>query len=103
MSNNLIKTIDRFCKKIKVKPKQWQGIVVVNGPGKFSSLRSAVTLANTLAWDLGIPIIGLKTGQLKEATALDILIKSQLKNYKLKFIKPYYSKEPNITKPSISF
>src|SRR3989338_1439442 len=35
-------------------------IAVVNGPGSYTSLRTLTTLANTLAFALKIPVVGLE-------------------------------------------
>ena len=72
-----------------------RGIAVVSGPGSFSSLRVGVTLANTFAYALRIPIIGLESGM--EISAKEIE-KKITKKKKIAFVLPKYGKEPNITK-----
>jgi tRNA A37 threonylcarbamoyladenosine modification protein TsaB len=37
-----------------------EAIFVVSGPGRFSALRTGVTVANTLAWANKIPVVGIK-------------------------------------------
>lgn len=70
------------------------GIVVYEGPGSFTGLRIGITIANTIAHELRIPIVG-STGEdwidsgllsLKEAKAGSIVM-------------PVYGGEANITKP----
>lgn len=66
-------------------------IVVVRGPGSFSSVRIGVTIANTLAYALGIPVYGIKT---------NIDFPRRIKHSKKRitdFVTPFYSKPPNIT------
>ena len=58
-------------------------IVVVPGPGPFSRVRAGVTVANTLAFALGIPLEALKFGKLRRVRGV---------------LAPHYSKPPNITK-----
>ncbi len=60
------------------------GITVVPGPGPFSRVRAGVTVANTIAFALGIPLFQYRDGKLRRAT---------------KPIVPHYGGEPNITKP----
>lgn len=38
-----------------------QGIVVFKGPGSFTGLRIGISVANALAYSLGIPIVGQDT------------------------------------------
>ena len=80
-----------------------KGIIIVKGPGSFSSLRIGIATANTLAFVLKIPIysvmanhvsLGFKT----QANALDLLAKNYSKLKKEKLVIPFYGREPNITK-----
>jgi len=73
--------------------KDLQGLIVFRGPGSFTGLRIGITVANTLADGLNIPIVGTQTddwinqgmGKLKDG-----------KNDRL--VLPEYGGEPNITK-----
>lgn len=70
------------------------GIICYTGPGSFTGLRIGISVANTLAYSLGIPIIG--------STSVD-WIKNGLtliKNGKdQKIVIPNYGKQPSITQP----
>lgn len=86
--------ISKLLKKNKVKLEQLDKIGVVTGPGFFSRVRSGVVTANTLAYALGVPVVGVKrVGQ----TELDF--KSILKMKGQNSVEVYYEKGPNITKP----
>jgi tRNA threonylcarbamoyladenosine biosynthesis protein TsaB len=98
VSDSLLGLIDKTLKKKKIKFDQLIGIMVVSGPGPFTSIRIGVTIANTLAFALKIPvadsIIENKANNLE-------LIKTgwqKLKKAKIgKYCRPFYDQEPNIT------
>lgn len=50
----------------KIKLKNLQKIVVYRGPGSYTSLRIAITLANTLGFTLDIPVVGITQNDLSE-------------------------------------
>ena len=56
----LLGAIDEFKKRQGFTEKDWQGILVVMGKGRFTATRIAVTVANTLALSLNIPVAGIK-------------------------------------------
>ncbi|HLC70139.1 MAG TPA: hypothetical protein VJH75_03815 [Patescibacteria group bacterium] len=68
-----------------------QGLAVLVGAGKFTGTRVAVTVANTLAYALNIPVVGV--GELKENTLERI--KQQTSGI---YVSATYSGEPNIGK-----
>jgi len=98
VSDSLLGLIDKTLKKKDIKFDQLAGIIVISGPGPFTSIRIGVTIANTLAFALKIPvadsIIENKANNLE-------LIKigwQKLKKAKIgKYCRPFYNQEPNIT------
>lgn len=70
------------------------GVVVFQGPGSFTGLRIGITVANTLAYGLQIPVIGEKsqTWQKKGVQRL-------LTGDNDRIVKPLYGGEANITQP----
>lgn len=42
-------------------PKQLEGIAVGRGPGSYTGVRIGVTVAKTMAWSLGIPVVGVSS------------------------------------------
>ncbi len=70
------------------------GIVVFKGPGSFTGLRIGITVVNTIADQVGVPIVG-QTGE--------IWIEEGLARLKLskndKIVLPEYGGGANITKP----
>jgi len=73
------------------------GIIVVRGPGRFTSLRIGIATANTLAFALKIPVVGIKLVENIQEIDFVKLIKSMKKRG---YVVPMYGKEPNITKAS---
>jgi tRNA A37 threonylcarbamoyladenosine modification protein TsaB len=97
--------------------KQLSGVLVVEGLGRFSALRTGVSVANTLAWSLDVPVIGVKNlikeqkqsvekfrGREKSQQYwydVESIIVDQIKKVKIKKFKqtivPQYGQELNIT------
>jgi len=96
LSENLLLEIDHLLKKNKVTLNNLQGILTVTGPGPFTSLRIAVTITNTLAYSLDIPVMGVKS----EKNITDIMVLEKIKKLSIlksiKLLKPYYKIKPNI-------
>jgi len=98
VSDRLLGLVDKILKKKKIKFDQLIGIMVVSGPGPFTSIRIGVAIANTLAFALKIPIVDIV---IKNKTNNLQLIKTgwqKLKKAKIgKYCRPFYNQEPNIT------
>lgn len=75
----------------------WQdlaGIGVFEGPGSFTGLRIGMTVCNTLADSLGIPIVAARGDDWKQI-CLTRLANSENDS----IVLPFYGAEANITKP----
>lgn len=59
--------MDALLKKHKLRPQDLSGIAVTTGPGSFTGLRVGISIANTLAHELRIPINGGEPGESVEA------------------------------------
>ena len=89
-SEKLLKSIESILLSAKAQLKDMQGILVVKGPGSFTSLRIGVATANALAFGLSVPIKGIEKQQnLKD-------IKSIFKKSDKQVI-PEYGRAPDIT------
>lgn len=67
-SVRLLPAISELLTECGVTVKDLTKIAVAKGPGSYTGLRIGVTVAKTLAWDLGIPIVGV--------SSLEVLAKS---------------------------
>lgn len=99
-SENILKGVDKLLNKVNKKPENLKGIIVVNGPGAFTGIRVALSVANTLAWSLKIPVVGISLVQTKDNNRLIQYGIEKLTTAKPgDLAKPFYGKEPNITRP----
>ncbi|OIJ16952.1 tRNA (adenosine(37)-N6)-threonylcarbamoyltransferase complex dimerization subunit type 1 TsaB [Anaerobacillus alkalidiazotrophicus] len=60
-SLRLMPAIHSIMNDAGVSPKELNRIVVAEGPGSYTGVRIGVTTAKTLAWTLGIPLIGVSS------------------------------------------
>ncbi len=77
--------------------KTWQDISAIGvfeGPGSFTGLRIGLTVANTLADSLHVPIVGA-TGENWRDVAVKLITNGE--NHQM--VLPEYASEANITKP----
>lgn len=92
-------------KKILGKDKP-QEIFVIEGPGQFSALRTGIACANALAFAYEVPIFGLRLEkEWQDLAEMDRMKAIWKKIYSddfdkkpVDFVRPFYDKEPNITK-----
>ncbi|MFA6525494.1 MAG: tRNA (adenosine(37)-N6)-threonylcarbamoyltransferase complex dimerization subunit type 1 TsaB [Patescibacteria group bacterium] len=99
-TDTLLKHISIFLLKHKIKTKDLEGVVVVTGPGPFTSLRIGVVVANTLGYALNIRVAGIKATAFESNDVLVKKGKAKLKKIKdFQIVEPFYGKAPNITKP----
>jgi len=60
-SNRLLPAIQELTKELDLPMRSLNGIVVGQGPGSYTGIRIGVTVAKTLAWSLGIPLIAISS------------------------------------------
>jgi tRNA threonylcarbamoyladenosine biosynthesis protein TsaB len=60
-SNRLLPAIQELMMQLQIPMRQLSGIVVGQGPGSYTGIRIGITVAKTLAWSLGIPLIPISS------------------------------------------
>lgn len=90
---DLLAQIEAFLSENSASFQELSGLIIFRGPGSFTGLRIGVTVANTLADSLNIPIVGeIDEGWIKNGTArLDQKQNDQI-------VLPEYGSLPHITK-----
>lgn len=103
---DLLKHIHALLMRGTITPQNLSGVVVLSGPGQFSFLRAGIIIANSFAWALHIPVVGVygDQGMTREQFIAQGLKKLSQSKSAFRAVVPEYGKEPNITKPrSLSF
>jgi len=91
-------TISEFLKENKTPLEALQKIVVVSGPGSFTSTRISVTIANALSFAKNIPVIGLENSLKKGGEELITEFGQGWIEQKTEgFVVPFYDRPPHIT------
>ena len=86
--------IDDVLKKHRVTLGELTGIVVYKGPGSYTGLRIGVSVGNTLAYALDIPIVGTQTDNWLSLGMGKL--HSELND---RIVMPFYGGEANIGVP----
>lgn len=94
LSLTILEKITELLKRNDLSFQQLEGVVAYEGPGSFTGLRIGLTVANTLAYGLRIPVVG----SAEEAWIQDA-IKRLKQGENQKIALPKYSSEPNVSKP----
>lgn len=53
--------IDQLMEETGTKPEELDRIAVAHGPGSYTGVRIGLTTAKTMAWALGIPVVGISS------------------------------------------
>ena len=94
LSSKLLQKIEELLAKNKTGWPDLTGIIVFKGPGSFTGLRIGITVANTVAYALNIPIVAAVSEDWINSGRRELL------NTKPgSIVLPEYGAEANITKP----
>lgn len=105
MAKNILAEIKEFLAENDANWQNLRGICVFTGPGSFTGLRIGMTVANTLADSLKIPILGEKNSDSSKNDDENLENWREIALEKLnsgtddKIALPFYGAEANITKP----
>lgn len=91
----LLEQLEEFLKENKLTFQDLKGLIVFRGPGSFTGLRIGITVMNTLADSLHIPIVG-ETGDDWQKVGLQRISNNNTD----KIVLPEYGSPPHITKPT---
>lgn len=94
LSVQLPSKIDQLLAEAQSSFNHLTAVIVYQGPGSFTGLRIGITIANTIAHEQKIPIVG-STGDDWLAAGIDKLKTAVIGT----IITPEYGGEANITKP----
>lgn len=97
-SGQLLNLIEKLLHREKVAPGELTGIVVASGPGPFSALRAAASIANAMGYALDIPVAGIAG----ELSVKELARRGAKKLERTKtgvLVVPHYGGPAHITKP----
>jgi tRNA A37 threonylcarbamoyladenosine modification protein TsaB len=90
--------IDQLLQRWGISLSELNGIMVVTGPGSFTSVRVSVTVANAIAFARNIPIFSLENP--KNLELMELIRNADLsKSAERKFVFPAYGAPVNISMP----
>jgi tRNA threonylcarbamoyladenosine biosynthesis protein TsaB len=99
LSSQILDKLNGLYKKAGREIHDTDGIVVHSGPGSFTGLRIGLSVANTFAYALDIPIVGIcGSASRKELIDKGLGEIADKKKFSGSVI-PVYGSEPKITKP----
>ncbi|TES97373.1 hypothetical protein E3J85_00490 [Patescibacteria group bacterium] len=96
LSAQFLTWIDEFLSVNTASKEDLKGLVVIRGPGSFTTLRVVVSTLNALAYALDIPIIGVDKSKGFSRGIVEKLLGAG--NFKTP-VAPYYKEPPKVTKP----
>jgi tRNA A37 threonylcarbamoyladenosine modification protein TsaB len=92
-SENLLLEVKKLLNKHKYQFDDLTKIGIVVGPGSFSKIRTGVATANALGYALGLRLVAIKKDSVPEN--LSVLLERNGQ----KLVRPFYGRQPHITKP----
>lgn len=99
-AQQLLAGIKAHLEQIKV---SLDGVIVVSGPGRFSSIRVGILYANILARWYRVPLFEAKAEDVETDDSLKVLVAAIGSGTRAAsaYVAPVYDREPNITSPRV--
>lgn len=95
LARGLLAKLDEFLRFNSKSTQDLTGLFVYQGPGSFTGLRIGVTVMNTLAYSLSIPVVGSRGDEwLKES------VDSLLTGSDDRVVLPFYGADARVTSPN---
>lgn len=91
----LLEQLETFLNENNLAFQDLTGLIVFRGPGSFTGLRIGITVFNTLADSLSVPIVG-EVGDDWQRVGIERIKNEQTD----KIVLPEYGSPPHITKPT---
>lgn len=97
--DGVLRALEVFLRRSHAEPSAVRSLVVVSGPGRFSSLRVSATIANLFSWFGGCALYTVR-GEIQGPKAtVEYLDALDARKKHVKHVHPYYGRPPSITKP----
>ncbi len=96
-SGQLLNLVEQLLHREKVSLRELTGIIVASGPGPFSALRAAASIANAMGYALDVPV----TGIVGELSVKELVRRGMKKLARTKLgvvVRPHYGRPAHITK-----
>lgn len=92
LSDSLLLKIKALLDSANIGLQDLKSVCVFQGPGSFTGLRIGITVANTLAYSLGVPAVAVNETAWNSS---EVTIPQESGPY----VSPHYGSEANITAP----
>jgi len=96
LSDTIYDKLEEILANAKLTVREIDTVIVYKGPGSFTGLRIGVTVANGLAYSLGVPVVGISDTDWSDCNAqvLDLVTAEASGT-----VIPEYGSEAIVTKP----
>ncbi len=94
LAETIHQKIEELLSNNDIRQEDLSGIIVFQGPGSFTGLRIGMSVANTLAYSMNVPVLA-ETGEAWLQSGLEKIHAAQPGQW----VTPYYGGEANTTLP----
>jgi len=98
LSADLLNKFSELFMKANLEIEKVTGIIISSGPGSFTGLRIGISTANTIAYSLNIPIVGVSGNKNTDELFSEgrTLLKKENKGF-VSPLEPFYGTQPSVT------